>query len=284
MATVAEKRAALSELERLAQGDLAALWRTAGMVDDFAAWVIDAFPELVAQYGSIAGDLAAEWYEESAPALAYQATAAPLPPLAKWAASASWALNVGDGTTALDLLGGTAQRGIYDQYRTTIVQNAEAEGSTWARHASANACSFCRMLATRGDVYGSKEKAERVGGRGKALSENRPGKRGRKAGGIRTRGSQAIGDKYHDNCHCIAVEVRPGGFYEPPDYVAKWQDEYWAASMIARDVPRTTTTRRGTVYDMTGRGAGSTKDIQRIMRDGVDSRTRAEWLDLLKRT
>lgn len=282
MATVTEKRAALAELERLMLGDLGTLWRSAGMADDFAAWVIDAFPELVAQYGSIAGDLAAEWYEEAAPALAYRATAAPLPPLAKWAASASWALNVGDGLSSLDLLGGTAQRGIYDQYRTTIVQNAEAEGSTWARHASANACPFCRMLATRGDVYGSKEKAERVGGRGKSLSENRPGKRGRKAGGIRTRGSQAIGDKYHDNCHCIAVEVRPGGFYEPPDYVAKWQDEYDEASKIARDVQRTKTTRKGNVVDLTGSGAGRTKDIQRIMREGVDSRSRAEWLALLR--
>lgn len=274
MATITERRAALAELERLMRGDIDALWRSAGMADDFAAWVIGAFPELVAQYGTIAADLAAEWYEEAAPALAYQATAAPLPPLEKWAASASWALNVGVGASSLDLLGGTAQRGIFDQYRTTIITNAETEGASYARHASANACEFCRMLATRGDVYSSMEAATRARGRGKV------GGRGK---GIKARGTQALGDRYHDNCHCIAVEVRPGTTYEPPPYVAKWQDEYDAASMIARDVPRTKTTRKGTVVDMTGAGAGSTKDIQRIMRDGVDSRTRAEWLDLLKR-
>lgn len=275
MATITEKRAALAELERLMLGDLGTLWRSAGMADDFAAWVIDAFPELVAQYGSIAGDLAAEWYEESAPALAYRATAAPLPPLEKWAASAAWALNVGDGLSSLDLLGGTAQRGMFDQYRTTIVTNAEAEGASYARHASANACPFCRMLATRGAVYSSEAAAIQVQGRGKV------GGRGK---GIKLRGTQESGDRYHDNCHCIAVEVRPGTTYEPPPYVAKWQEEYDAASMIARDVPRTKTTRKGTVVDMTGAGAGSTKDIQRIMREGVDSHTRAEWLDLLKRT
>ena len=283
MATITEKRAALAELERLMRGDLDALWRSAGMADDFAAWVIDAFPELVAQYGGVAADLAAEWYEEAAPALAYQATTAPLPPLEKWAASAAWALNVGDGASSLDLLGGTAQRGVFDQYRTTIVLNAQTEGASYARHASANACEFCRMLATRGDVYSSAEGATRVGGRGKAIAPTMPGKFGRKAGGVRARGKQAIGDRYHDNCHCIAVEVRPGATYEPPPYVAKWQDEYDAASMIARDVPRTKTTRKGTVVDMTGAGAGSTKDIQRIMREGVDSRSRAEWLALLKK-
>lgn len=271
----------LGELERRGLADLAALWRAADLSDDFAAWIIDAYPELAAQYATLAADLGAEWYEESAPHLAYKAKAAPLPPLEQFAASASWALNTGAGSTALDLLGGSMQRSVLDGYRETIVLNADTEGATWARHASANACPFCRMLATRGDVYASKESATRVGGRGKAIAPTAPGKMGRKAGGVRTRGKQSLGDRYHDNCHCIAVEVRPGDTYEPPPYVAKWADEYDEASMIARDVPRTKTTRKGTKVDMTGAGAGSTADIQRIMREGVGSRTRDEWLKLL---
>lgn len=284
MATIAEKRAALAELERLMLGDLGAMWRAAGLADDFAAWVIDAFPELVAQYGSIAGDLAAEWYEESAPALAYRATAAPLPSLEKWATSASWALNVGDGLSSLDLLGGTAQRGMFDQYRMTIITNAEAEGASYARHASANACPWCRMLATRGAVYGSKEKAERVGGRGTDVLTNVGRTRGRQAKGVRARGKQSIGDKYHDNCHCIAVEVRPGQTYEPPPYVEKWSEEYWAATEIARKKSRIVSASRryGVQVDLAGVGAGDTKDILRIMREGPASRTEAEWLDVLK--
>lgn len=223
------------------------------MVDDFPAWVIAAFPELVAQYASLAGDLASEWYDEAAPTLAFQATPAPLPPMEKWAATASWAMHVGDAASSLGLLAGSAQRGVFNQYRTTIIANANAEGAAWARHASANACPFCRMLATRGAVYASESSATRVGGRGKVATPNQPARRGRKAGGIRVRGTQALGDKYHDNCHCIAVEVRPGGAYQPPPYVSQWQDEYKRASAAAGN----------------GKGAGSTQDIQRIMREGV---------------
>lgn len=233
MATVAERRALLGELERLGLSDLGKLWRSAELSDDFRALMLDAFPELVLQYGSMAADLAAVWYDEAAPALPYRAFVADPPPAARFGESASWALNKASGSDALALLGGTLQRGMWDMSRETSLANVAAEpGAKWARHASANACEFCRMLATRGAVYGSEASAGIVGGRGKAVATG-PRKRGGQGKGVRTRGTQSLGDKYHDNCHCVAVEVRPGGTYKPPPYVERWEREYVAASKVA---------------------------------------------------
>ena len=258
MASIAERRALLGELERLGKADLGKLWKLAESADDFRGLILDAFPELVTQYGTIAADLAAVWYDESAPGLSFQARVADPPPLERFAKSAEWALNTGTGVDALDLLGGTFQRGLWDMSRDTTLFNVDAEqGAKWARHASANACEFCRMLATRGAVYASEASASAVGGRGKDVSTNFDAttgkrKRGGQAKGVRTRGNQSIGSKYHDHCHCVAVEVRPGGSYEPPPYVEQWEAEYVEASKIA---------------SQGGPGAGDTKSILGEMRN-----------------
>ncbi len=146
-------------------------------------------------------------------------------------------------------------------------------GTRWARQARPNACGFCRMLATRGAVYRNRGVAydEEAGvhrtvvaGRGASLtagdrrriaagaestenalarreryvSAGRAAKQGKKVGDLRTgrlRGSQSHADRYHDNCFCVAVAVRPGQSYEPPDYAARWEDDYIAASRESRD-------------------------------------------------
>ncbi|MFE3572387.1 hypothetical protein ACFXON_23480, partial [Bacillus subtilis] len=108
-----------------------------------------------------------------------------------------------------------------------------------ARHARADACAFCALMASRGAVYTSEAAAERVVGRGKemSLADRRARAAGHSrvnghtaAGGKRTRGTQALGDRYHDFCNCVAVEVRPGEEYDPPDYVRKWDEAYIVAS------------------------------------------------------
>lgn len=270
MATIAERRALLGELERLGLADLSKLWRAADRADDFRALMIDAFPELVLQYGSMAADLAAVWYDDAAPNLPYRARVADPPKVARFAESATWALNTGAGMDALDLMGGTFQRGMWDMSRDTTIENVGAEaGALWARHASANACEFCRMLATRGAVYASESAAERVGGRGKDVSTSFDAmgkrKRGGLAKGVRTRGTQKVGDRYHDNCHCVAIEVRPGDTYDPPPYVADWEAEYVAASKIASQEHRMS--GGSNPIDLSGSGAGDTKSILREMRN-----------------
>ena len=98
-----------------------------------------------------------------------------------------------------------AERAIFDGFRDTITANADREpGARWARHASANACGWCRMLATREAVYTSAHAA-------------------------------GDGNRYHDHCHCMAVVVRPGQTYTPPPYVAQWDDDYKEARKISTD-------------------------------------------------
>ena len=240
MLSPSERRELLASLNLLAAQDISDLWRDASMLDldspSFRNVMVQAVPELVEPYAITAADLAAVWYEDSAPELAYRAFAAPPAPTDQIAASTRWALSA-SGEAALSRMIGTAQRAVFAASRDTVVGNSGAEpGSTWARHASGTACAFCRMMATRGDVYASEAAAVSVVGRGKemSLSDRRiraAGGERRKsgqfaAGGVKTRGTQKMGDKYHDRCHCLAVEVRPGRSYEPPPYVEAWEKQY----------------------------------------------------------
>lgn len=231
--SIDERRQILAELERQAGAQLVTLWKAAGQVGDFRGYIIEAFPELAALWADLTASLAATWYEDSLPGSPYIAVPAAAPKVEQMVSSVQWALNVGDATTGLSLLDGTLQRAVHDAAMRTTEWNTELEGggARWARHASANACKFCRMLATRGAVYHSASLAVAVGGRGKDVASNFDEygrrKRGGQAKGIRTRGSQAIGSKFHDHCHCVAVEVREGQSYEPPPYVAEWAKEGW---------------------------------------------------------
>lgn len=160
---------------------------------------------------SLAGDLAASWFEESAPSSPYIAVTAPPIPEARLESSARWALGA-QGDQGLKRLEGTVQRAVFDGARDTIVLNVDRTGSHWIRHARSDACAFCRMLATRHDNprywYASNNSA---------LDVVDP----------RNRGPRALGSTgYHDDCRCIAIEVREGQDYTPPDYVEQWNDEY----------------------------------------------------------
>lgn len=144
---------------------------------------------------------------------------------------------------ALKRLSGGLQRIVADADRDTVELSGEMDPGEvrFARHASANACAFCALLATRGAVYHSEESALGVVGRGKdmSLAERRarasgnplPRRGRRTAGGIKARGTRALGEKYHDHCHCIAVPVHEGDEYEPPEYVNEWEQAYIDASV-----------------------------------------------------
>ena len=194
--TPSERQRILADLSTVAIRDLVALWERAKLADvAFAAFLIDAFPEIATSYALIAGNLAADWYEQAAPRLAYEAVTAPAPNVTALTKSAQWALGA-DGDMALNRLSGNMQRTVFNSAReTTFVNVNNEEGARWARHASANACPWCRLLATRLDVYRSEQSALRS----------------------------------HDRCHCVAVEVRPGQSYDPPPYIEDWTDQYHEA-------------------------------------------------------
>lgn len=238
----AELRSALVDLNALMVSDLAALWRAVDGQDvEFLRDALQAeVPGVVDPYLAAAGDITADWYEAQAPDLNYVARPAALVDEGQLQATARWAAGTvltKSPVSPLDLLAGSMQRALFNESRETIVENAEVEpGARWARHASANACEFCRMVATRGAVYTSESAASRVGGRGVDESTNIGRRRGGRARGIRARGNQSIGDKYHDHCHCIAVPVRPGQSYNPPSYVEEWEAEYTRARQAADGV------------------------------------------------
>lgn len=206
--TPSERQQLLVDLNTLAVRDLVQLWRRAVIADvDLAAFIQDAFPDVAQAYSGVAADMAVEWYEVGAPDLTYRATPASPPPAVALRDSAAWALGA-TGETALDRMAGTLQRAVFAGARETIMQNAAAEpGARWARHASANACAFCRMMAIRSldnTFYGSRAQAQR---RGRGQTE----------------------DKYHDFCHCSPIEIRSGQTYTPPPYVEEWNEQYKTA-------------------------------------------------------
>lgn len=235
----------LGDLSTLTVNDLALLWRSLyeqGM-DPVALRdaLLAAVPELLVPYEVAAGELTASWYEDLQPKSPFIAKPAAVAPIEAIQASTRWALGPLFSPTSspigspLVLLSGMAKRRVFDASRQTVLDNADAEGGVkYARYASRTACEFCRLLATRGEVYASAAAATRVAGRGKSAATNFRAdgsrKRGGQAKGVRVRGSQKSGDKFHDHCKCIAVAVRPGTAYEPPSYVQQWDEQYIEAS------------------------------------------------------
>lgn len=213
---VPEFQAALAALAARAGVDVAALLDRISVLSpvEARAFITDAYPALIDPFLSAAGELTTQWYAEQpvTPVAAGQSVFEPEPaPMIdkdRLAASARWALTQLD---AMPALRGSATRAVFDQSRTTVMVNVGRENVRWARHASADACGFCRMLATRtteaDGLYRSKRSATRV---------------------VTSRGSRKLGDRYHDHCGCLAVPVRDG-VYEPPAYVEQWQQDYEAA-------------------------------------------------------
>lgn len=171
-------------------------------------WMSAAYPQVWTPHAAMAADLAKDWYRASAPEVAYSAIEVALPKPETVAGQVVWAF--GQHAIRHALLG-AAQRDMWAAFRRTVAANAEREtGARWARHASANACRWCQMLATRGPVYASKTAAVKDSGSAGLWKED-----------------------YHRKCHCVAVPVRPGRLYEPPPYVQDWTADYERAVKLA---------------------------------------------------
>ena len=162
-----------------------------------------AVPELVERYGRVAGELSAEWFTALDPSDGYRPVVAPPAPPAQAARSAAWAVQpVFDGapTVALSRLSGSTERLVRQAARQTIVHNSERLGVPFARVARAEACGFCRMLASRGFVYADDEAA----------------------GGV-------TGVAYHDVCRCVALPKRRGITEEDVPNLERFRDQYLEA-------------------------------------------------------
>lgn len=179
------------------------LWRTATgrslSSSEFFSYVVDMYPDLLDPVQGMAAEAAAEYYDSLDDELSFSAIPAEGVVREVLEANARWALRTGAGEAGLALLQQSATRQVYGAARRTVVENVEREpGARWARRARPDTdCDFCKMLATRGDVYASSRTAVGVG----------------------------PDDRYHDNCHCLAIPIRPGGVYRVPDYVRGWEQE-----------------------------------------------------------
>ncbi|BBZ57958.1 VG15 protein [Mycolicibacterium phocaicum] len=264
----------LVDLVALPIRDLVQLWRQYGDQAEFRAILEAALPQILAPYLQGAAMVTAQQYTEQLPESPFQAKPYGDIPVERIMGTIAWALNAPGSAPPLDRIAGAVKRMVFDASRQTALRNLEAEygfefsdggteelGTLWARYASATACGFCKVLATRGAVYTSKEAAEQVVGRGVDLTvadrrmiaagqltrpearnrrsvyrnEKQAARQGAKVGDTRKsvgtlRGNQDRGDRYHDNCRCIAVAVRPGQVYDPPDYVQQWEKDYAEAS------------------------------------------------------
>lgn len=212
----------LTDLTALTGHQLRELFRQHSAAPKFPNILRETFPHIVQSHADAAAQVTAQWYDELLPHTGdFRAIPKVDLPPERIAKTVDWALYAPtenkpaepvyqtESDTVLSRLSGSAHRMVFDASRDTVISNGEKQKVKFARYASANACAFCRLLATRGPVYNSEQSATTV-----------VGKRGIASG------TRQLGEKYHDACRCVAVPIPAGDAYEPPDYVQKWQKEY----------------------------------------------------------
>ena len=243
--SAAERRFVLDNLTRLAEADIVRMWRAAEQQTDleFAAYVTQAFPDIVDPYHQMAAEFSATVFEEDFPAITSAAIVAAALPEDQLVKSAQWALGA-DGAAAIDRMVGTTQRAIYNGDRETTTTNASKNGMRWVRIARPDACEFCKLLSSRtvnGLTYSGSDVRKKIDPK-----TGRPFADGRLTTVVsdrRRKGSkQAPGKEYHDNCHCVvrAIPVRTDAMEylnetEPQfaELAQRFQDEYEKAAANA---------------------------------------------------
>lgn len=162
MPTISDLRNAVDDLHRLATADLRALWAQVSTPAEAREALEDILPLLVQTYGTAAGTVAADWYDELRHELnvdrRFFAIVADLDDLgagvlARWGIGPLFDAEP-DWRRAQVLIDGGLQRRIATVPRETIrlssIEDPGAQG--WQRSASGG-CAFCVMLASRGAVY-----------------------------------------------------------------------------------------------------------------------------------
>ncbi|NUR31920.1 MAG: hypothetical protein HOV83_39780 [Catenulispora sp.] len=177
---------------------------------------IAAVTALVGQYSAASAAAAVTSYEEQraaagirrrfipepAPALPDEQVVASL----RWAASDVW--EGGDVAAAHTRAEGAVQRLVLNQGRDTMQQavRRDREAVAWARGAALGACSFCKLMASRGAVY---ESAGTAGREADARFEGETGEA-----------------KYHNFCHCVIIPVFRGQTFQLSPQAAEWDRLY----------------------------------------------------------
>ena len=142
-------RSDTDRLVRLADRDLARLWRLVanGAAADEA--LNDLLPAIVREYGALGGALAAEWYDQQREKVGARGrfVAVPLEPSDRGAhALVGWALDTAtDDASLKTLILGGVQRRVADHVRLTVTNNAVDDHSAqgWVRVGAGGSCDWC---------------------------------------------------------------------------------------------------------------------------------------------
>ncbi|MCM8548894.1 hypothetical protein [Streptomyces sp. STCH 565 A] len=180
---------------------------------------IEAMNAVIAQYGQAAASLAADFYDAER-----AAAAVPGPPFTvpvpdppppeqvesslRWATKDLWPRDPDDPATTdaqrqplavrVEQAGrkaeAVAQKLVVDQSRSAVrgAVRRDRQAVGWARSAALGACSFCKLLATRGMVYRQ----------------------------------DTVGFQAHDGCNCGSVPVFRGQRFELSPHAAEWERLY----------------------------------------------------------
>ena len=146
---MATLRADTIEVVRLADADLARLWRLVATGANASEALHDLLPAIVREYGSLGASLAAEWYDQqrlragvSGSFFAEPMAADDRGAHALVGSALSEARN--DDTLRTLILGGV-QRRVADHLRLTVANNAVSDDGArgWVRVGSAGHCKWC---------------------------------------------------------------------------------------------------------------------------------------------
>lgn len=182
--------------------------------------MMDLLPALGNQYASATGEVAAVFSGELMELQDVKKPVAPetlaLPPAQSWYALAGFGLSDrtlerGGMLLAYSLISGGLTKRLTEFAADTMIGNGGIQNVPFSaqRVPRPGCCAFCGMLASRGAVY-STESAGVVGGRGVPVGQGKGrGSKGR-GRGIKTRGSRAIGESFHDHCRCEVVALTAG--------------------------------------------------------------------------
>lgn len=198
--------------------------------------MMDLLPTLGNQYASATGEVAAVFSGELMELQEVKKPAAPetlaLPAARSWFALAGFGLSDsilerGGMLLAYSVIAGGLTKRLTEYAADTMIGNAGIQSTPMRaqRVPKSKCCAFCGMLASRGAVY-STLSAGGVGGRGVPVGEGLGrGSKGR-GRGIKTRGSQAIGEKFHDHCRCEVVAVTEKNEVQLQADADKYYDAY----------------------------------------------------------
>lgn len=190
---------------------------------------IEAVTVLVARYSEMAATLAADFYdgerEAAGVAGVFTVPLTDAPPggqvdaSLRWATKDLWPRTEGGTAAQLEPLDvrlaaamakadGATQKLVAGRGRDTLRQAVEDDprAVAYARAAALGACSFCKLMASRGAVYKDAQTA------------------GRDANDRFSGDASVV--KFHNNCHCGIIPVFRGQRFELSPQAARWDEIY----------------------------------------------------------